>query len=117
MASILNSLEVEWRQTGGKQSKSQKAHGDPLKTLKVIGEAKAEPDADCVIFDPASKRIFVMNGRSHSSTVIDARSGTVVGTIDMGGAPEFEVARPGNCLRQYRRDERGGGYRFSHPQD
>jgi YVTN family beta-propeller protein len=63
---------------------------DP-KTLKVIGEAKAQPDADCVIFDPASKRIFVMNGRSHSSTVIDAKSGTVVGTIDMGGAPEFEV--------------------------
>jgi hypothetical protein len=64
---------------------------DP-KTLKVIGEAKAEPDADCVIFDPVSKRIFVMNGRSHSSTVIDAKSGTLVGTVDMGGAPEFEVA-------------------------
>ena len=64
---------------------------DP-KTLKVTGEAKAENDADCVIYDPASKRMFIMNGRSHSSTVIDAKSGSVVGTIDMGGAPEFEVA-------------------------
>jgi DNA-binding beta-propeller fold protein YncE len=63
-----------------------------LKTLKVVGEAKAEPDADCIIFDPSSKHIFVMNGHSHSSTVIDPKSGTVVGRIDMGGAPEFEVA-------------------------
>jgi YVTN family beta-propeller protein len=63
---------------------------DP-KTLKVIGDVKAENDADCVIYDPASKRVFVMNGRSHSSTVIDAKSGNVVGTINMGGAPEFEV--------------------------
>jgi YVTN family beta-propeller protein len=63
-----------------------------LKTLKVVGEAKAEPDADCIILDPASKHIFVMNGHSHSSTVIDPKSGAVVGTIDMGGAPEFEVA-------------------------
>lgn len=63
-----------------------------LKTLKVIGEAKADQDADSVVYDPASKRVFVMNGDPHSSTVIDAKSGNVVGTIDLGGAPEFAVA-------------------------
>ena len=63
-----------------------------LKTLKVIGEAKADHDADCVIYDPASKRVFAMNGDPHSSTAIDAKSGTVVGTIGLGGAPEFAVA-------------------------
>jgi DNA-binding beta-propeller fold protein YncE len=63
-----------------------------LKTLKVTGEAKAENDADCVIYDPASKQVFSMNGDSHSSTVIDAKSGNVVGTIALGGAPEFAVA-------------------------
>ena len=63
-----------------------------LKTLKVTGEAKADNDADAVIFDPASKRIFAMNGDSHSSTVIDAKSGNVLKTIDLGGAPEFAVA-------------------------
>ena len=63
-----------------------------LKTLKITGEAKADNDADAVIFDPASKRIFAMNGDSHSSTVIDAKSGTVLKTIDLGGAPEFAVA-------------------------
>src|SRR6266566_3125369 len=34
---------------------------DP-KTLKVIGEAKADKDADSVVYDPASRRVFVMNG-------------------------------------------------------
>jgi DNA-binding beta-propeller fold protein YncE len=63
-----------------------------LKTLKVTGEAKADNDADCVIYDPASKHVFSMNGDSHSSTVIDAKSGIVVGTIALGGAPEFAVA-------------------------
>jgi hypothetical protein len=63
-----------------------------LQTLKVTGEAKADKDADCVIYDPFSKRVFVMNGDPHSSTVIDAKSGTVVGTIDLGGGPEFAVA-------------------------
>jgi DNA-binding beta-propeller fold protein YncE len=63
-----------------------------LKTLKVIGEANADKDADCVIYDPFSKRIFVMDGDPHNSTVIDAKSGSVVGTIELGGGPEFAVA-------------------------
>ena len=40
-----------------------------LKTLKVTGEAKADKDADCVIYDPFSKRVFVMDGDPHNSTV------------------------------------------------
>jgi DNA-binding beta-propeller fold protein YncE len=63
-----------------------------LQTLKVTGEAKADKDADSVAYDPASKRVFVMNGDPHSATVIDAKSGSVVGTIDLGGGPEFAVA-------------------------
>jgi DNA-binding beta-propeller fold protein YncE len=63
-----------------------------LQTLKVTGEAKADKDADCVIYDPFSKRVFVMNGDPQSSTVIEAKSGSVVGTIDLGGGPEFAVA-------------------------
>jgi len=63
-----------------------------LETLKVTGEAKADNDADCVIYDPSSKHVFVMNGDPHSATVIDAKSGNVVGTIALGGGPEFAVA-------------------------
>ncbi len=63
-----------------------------LKTLKVIGEAKAADDADCVVYDPASKRVFVMEGDPNSLTAIDAKSGSVVGTVPLGGSPEFAVA-------------------------
>ena len=63
-----------------------------LKTLKPTGEAKADKDADSVVYDPASKRVFVMNGDPHSATVIDAKTGAAAGTIDLGGGPEFAVA-------------------------
>jgi YVTN family beta-propeller protein len=63
-----------------------------LKSLKTIGEVNAAPDADSIVYDPASKRIFSMNGDSHNSTVIDAKTGTVVKTIDLGAGPEFAVA-------------------------
>lgn len=63
-----------------------------LGTLKTIGEIKAAPDADCVIYDPASKRVFAMAGDSQSATVIDPQTDTVEKTIDLGGSPEFAVS-------------------------
>jgi YVTN family beta-propeller protein len=63
-----------------------------LKTLKTIGHVKAEPDADSIIYDPASKRIFCFNGDSKSATVIDPAKQTVVATIPLEGAPEQAVA-------------------------
>jgi len=56
-----------------------------LKTLKVVEEANAAPDADCIIYDPASHRVFTFNGDSHSATAIDPATGKKVGTIDLGG--------------------------------
>ena len=63
-----------------------------LKTLKVVGEAKAAPDADCIIYDPASKHVFTFNGDSKNATAIDPTTGNVVGTVDLGAGPEFAVA-------------------------
>ena len=63
-----------------------------LKTLKVTGSAPADKDADGDVYDPASKRVFTFNGDSHTSTVIDAKTGKVVGHIELGGDPEFPVA-------------------------
>lgn len=62
-----------------------------LKTLKVTGSAPADHDADGEVYDPASKRVFTMNGDSHTSTVIDAKTGKVAGHIELGGGPEFLV--------------------------
>ena len=63
-----------------------------LKTLKTLGEVKVGKKPDAIIYDPATKHVFAMNGDSDSSTVINAADGKVVGTIDLGGGPEFAVA-------------------------
>jgi DNA-binding beta-propeller fold protein YncE len=63
-----------------------------LKTLKVTGKIDVDKDADCVVYDPFSKRVFVMDGDPHSAMVIDPKSNTVIGKIELGGAPEFAVA-------------------------
>jgi DNA-binding beta-propeller fold protein YncE len=62
------------------------------KTLKVTGSIKAAPDADAIIYDPASKHIFSFNGNSHNATIIDPKSEAVLGTIDLGGVPENAAA-------------------------
>ena len=63
-----------------------------LKTLKTIGQVKADADADSILYDPVSKRIFAFNGDPNSCTVIDPAKGTVVATLPLGGAPEQAVA-------------------------
>jgi len=56
-----------------------------LKTLKVSGHVKTGGNPDCILYDPASKHIFTMNGKSNDASVIDAATGAVVATIPMGG--------------------------------
>ena len=63
-----------------------------MATLKVSGEVKGEEDADSIIYDPASKRVFVFNGNAKSATVIDPANATVVKSIPLGGGPEFAAA-------------------------
>jgi hypothetical protein len=63
-----------------------------LKTLKTIGTVKTDANPDAIIYAPASKRVFTFNGRGKNSTAINAADGSVVGTIPLGGKPEFAVA-------------------------
>jgi DNA-binding beta-propeller fold protein YncE len=60
-----------------------------LKTFKALGRIPAAEDADAIIFDGASNRVFTFNGDAHSSTVIDPREGTLVTNIALGGKPEY----------------------------
>lgn len=63
-----------------------------LKTLAKIAEVKVGNKPDAVVYDPASKRIFAMNGDGDSTTAINAADGKVVGTVELGGGPEFTIA-------------------------
>jgi hypothetical protein len=60
-----------------------------LKTFKVLGRIAAAEDADAIIYDDASRRVFTFNGDAHSSTVIDPRAGTLITNIPLGGKPEY----------------------------
>lgn len=63
-----------------------------LKTLKMLGETKVGKKPDAIIYEPLTKRIYVMNGDSEDITVVNAADGAVVGTIALGGGPEFAVS-------------------------
>src|SRR5438477_4412780 len=60
-----------------------------LKTFKVLGRIPAAEDADAIIYDSPSNRVFTFNGDAHSSTVIDPVAGTLVTNIPLGGKPEY----------------------------
>lgn len=64
---------------------------DP-KTLKVTNHIKTGGNPDRIIYDPASKHVFTMNGKTNDSSVIDPSSLTVIATIPTGGLPEYAVA-------------------------
>ncbi|HTS01025.1 MAG TPA: YncE family protein, partial [Thermoanaerobaculia bacterium] len=56
-------------------------------TWKTTGE---NPDA--ILYEPVSKRLLTFNGRGRNVTAFDAASGDVVGTLAVGGKPEFAVS-------------------------
>jgi len=60
-----------------------------LKTFKVLGRVPAAEDADAIIYDSASNRVFTFNGDAHSSTLVDPRAGTLITNIPLGGKPEY----------------------------
>jgi DNA-binding beta-propeller fold protein YncE len=62
------------------------------KTLETIKTIDVEGNPDGILFDPATARIFVLSHRAPNATVISAADGSVVGTIDLGGAPEQAVS-------------------------
>lgn len=59
-----------------------------LKTIE-LGE-KTGPDG--ILSDPFNQRIYVFSHPTMDATVIDAKDGTMLGTIDLGGAPEQAVS-------------------------
>src|SRR5215470_8574342 len=63
-----------------------------LKTFNVLGRIPAAEDADAIIYDSASDRVFTFNGDAHSSTVIDPSEGKLVTNIPLGGKPEYGVS-------------------------
>jgi DNA-binding beta-propeller fold protein YncE len=62
-----------------------------LKTLAERTKIKVGPKPDAILYDPASNQVFTFNA-SGTATAIDPEKETVVGTIELGGKPEFAVS-------------------------
>jgi DNA-binding beta-propeller fold protein YncE len=61
-----------------------------LKTLKTISTVPSKGiNPDAIYYEASTKRVFAFNGRSANAIAINGVDGTVVGTIPVGGKPEF----------------------------
>ena len=61
-------------------------------SLKIIKTIDVDGRPDGILCDPYNQRVWVLSHRPPYATVIDAKQGTVVGTLDLGGAPEQAVS-------------------------
>jgi DNA-binding beta-propeller fold protein YncE len=62
------------------------------KTFEVIKTLDVQGNPDGYLTDPSEDRMYVLSHAAPNVTVIDAKDGTILGTIDLGGAPEQAVA-------------------------
>jgi len=58
------------------------------KTFKVIKTIDTAGNPDGYINDPVAHRFYILSHTAPNVTVLDDKDGTVLGTIDLGGAPE-----------------------------
>jgi hypothetical protein len=61
-------------------------------TLAKIKDIQVQGRPDGIMEDQFNDRVYVFSHISPNATVIDAASGSVVGTADLGGSPEQAVA-------------------------
>ena len=62
------------------------------KTLQVIKTIDVDGRPDGIMLDPYNERVWVLSHQQPYATIIDAKEGTVVGTMDLGGGPEQAVS-------------------------
>jgi len=62
------------------------------KTLATIKTIDVDGGPDGILYDPFNARVWIFSHRAPNATVINAADGTVVGTVDLGGAPEQAVS-------------------------
>jgi hypothetical protein len=77
-----------------------------MKLIKTIDVGAIVPDG--IVFDAFNDRVYVFSHPTKDATVIDAKDGTVVGTIDLGGVPEEGVPDGKGMLYVVMQDAQGG---------
>jgi DNA-binding beta-propeller fold protein YncE len=73
--------------------------------IKTIDVAPAQPDG--IYFDPFNERVYVFSHPTKDASVIDAKDGTLLGKIDLGGVPEQGVGDGKGMLYVVMQDAQG----------
>jgi DNA-binding beta-propeller fold protein YncE len=76
-----------------------------MKLIKTIDVSDAAPDG--IVFDGFNQRVYIFSHPTKNATVIDAKDGTVLGTIDLGGVPEEGVPDGKGTLYVVMQDAQG----------
>ena len=61
-------------------------------TMQPIKKITVPTGPDGILFEPATERVYILGHNAPAITVIDPKEGTVVGSIDIGGAAEQAVS-------------------------
>jgi DNA-binding beta-propeller fold protein YncE len=94
--------EIPNDQCARRRGRSQNGHGfassSPVamwdtKTLAPIKTMRLKGGPDGILFDPFNQRVWIFSHRAPNATIIDTKDGSIVGTLDLGGAPEQAVDR------------------------
>jgi hypothetical protein len=62
------------------------------KTLKPLKSIEVQGNPDGIFFDAFNQRVYDLSHAEPEVTVIDSKDGSIIGTIDIGGAPEQAVS-------------------------
>ncbi len=81
-----------------------------VKTMKLIKTIDVPQgfSADGIYCDTSSDRVYIGSHPTKSLMVVDAKDGTVLGNIDLGGVPEQTVADGKGMVYQVLQDRPGG---------
>ena len=81
-----------------------------VKTMKLIKtiEVPAGFSADGIYCDTSNDRVYIGSHPTKTLMVVDAKDGTVLGNIDLGGVPEQTVADGKGTVYQVLQDRPGG---------
>jgi DNA-binding beta-propeller fold protein YncE len=62
------------------------------KTFTVIKKIEVQGSPDGYLDDPFNSHVYILSHAAPNVTIVDARDGAILGTVDIGGAPEQAVS-------------------------
>jgi DNA-binding beta-propeller fold protein YncE len=61
-------------------------------TLQPVKKITTETGPDGILFEPATEKVYILGHNAPQITVIDAKDGSIAGTLNIGGAAEQAVS-------------------------